>query len=118
MSIQNFNILDCTLRDGGYYNKWNFSHNFVKNYLGIQNQIGTDIVEIGFRKLLKNEKNNEFGNYLFCNTSILKKININKNTFKVSVMIDLSDYLDHKNLNNLDKLFNAEYTKYVSIVRF
>ena len=117
MSIQNFNILDCTLRDGGYYNKWNFSYGFVKNYLVTQNKIGTDIVEIGFRKLLKNEKNNEFGNYLFCNTSILKKININKNTFKVSVMIDLSDYLDHKSFNNLDKLFNAKYRKYVSIVR-
>ena len=38
MSIQNFNILDCTLRDGGYYNKWNFSHSFVKNYLDIQNK--------------------------------------------------------------------------------
>ena len=117
MPIQNFNILDCTLRDGGYYNKWNFSDDFVKNYLGTQNKVGTDIVEIGFRKLLENENNNEFGKYLFSNTSILKKININKNAFKVSVMIDLSDYLDHKNYNNLDKLFNAEYRKYVSIVR-
>lgn len=117
MSIQNFNILDCTLRDGGYYNKWNFSHSFVKNYLSTQNKIGTDIIEIGFRKLLKNEKNSEFGDYLFSNTSVLKKININKNSFKVSVMIDLSDYLDDKNYKNLDKLFNDEYRKYVSIVR-
>ena len=37
---------------------------------------------------------------------------LNKNTFKVSVMIDLSDYLDHKSFNNLDKLFNAKYRKY------
>ena len=114
---QNFNILDCTLRDGGYYSKWNFSNSFVRNYLATQNKISTDIIEIGFRKLSKNEKNNEFGNYLFSNRSILKKININKNNFKVSVMIDLSDYLDDKNYKNLDKLFNSEYRKYVSIVR-
>ena len=56
MSIQNFNILDCTLRDGGYYNKWNFSYGFVKNYLVTQNKIGTDIVEIGFRNYLKMKK--------------------------------------------------------------
>ena len=50
---QNFNVLDCTLRDGGYYNKWNFSNSFVRNYLATQNKISTDIIEIGFRKLSK-----------------------------------------------------------------
>jgi len=39
---QNFNVLDCTLRDGGYYNKWNFSNSFVRNYLATQNKISTD----------------------------------------------------------------------------
>ena len=53
---QNFNVLDCTLRDGGYYNKWNFSNSFVRNYLATQNKISTDIIEIDFRKLSKNEK--------------------------------------------------------------
>ena len=28
-----YEILDCTLRDGGYYTDWNFSSNLVKNYL-------------------------------------------------------------------------------------
>ena len=53
---QNFNVLDCTLRDGGYYNKWNFSNSFVRNYLATQNKISTDIIEIGFRKLSKNKE--------------------------------------------------------------
>ena len=26
-------ILDCTLRDGGYYNEWNFSRQLVDRYL-------------------------------------------------------------------------------------
>ena len=26
-------ILDCTLRDGGYYNNWKFDKKFVNNYL-------------------------------------------------------------------------------------
>lgn len=53
---QNFNVLDCTLRDGGYYNKWNFSNNFIRNYLTTQNKISSDIIEIGFRKLSKNKE--------------------------------------------------------------
>ena len=53
---QNFNVLDCTLRDGGYYNKWNFSNSFIRNYLTTQNKISSDIIEIGFRKLSKNKE--------------------------------------------------------------
>ena len=26
-------ILDCTLRDGGYYNNWDFSKDLVNQYL-------------------------------------------------------------------------------------
>ena len=42
---QNFNVLDCTLRDGDYYNKWNFSNNFIRNYLTTQNKISSDIID-------------------------------------------------------------------------
>ena len=27
------NLIDCTLRDGGYYNNWNFSKNLIDSYL-------------------------------------------------------------------------------------
>ncbi len=26
-------LVDCTLRDGGYYNKWDFDKNLVNDYL-------------------------------------------------------------------------------------
>ena len=28
-----FKILDCTLRDGGYINNWEFGEDNIKNYL-------------------------------------------------------------------------------------
>ena len=31
--MKNINILDCTLRDGGYYNEWYFSESFINDYL-------------------------------------------------------------------------------------
>ena len=43
------NFLDCTLRDGGYYNQWHFNKNFTDKYLKAVEKIGFKNVEIGFR---------------------------------------------------------------------
>lgn len=42
-------ILDCTLRDGGYYNNWHFSIEFVWSYLQLCSDLQIDLVEIGFK---------------------------------------------------------------------
>ena len=47
--------LDCTLRDGGYYNNWNFSIELIEKYLQSMAEIKIDYVEIGFRSLEKKE---------------------------------------------------------------
>lgn len=44
-------LLDCTLRDGGYYNAWDFSLNLVQGYLDAMSAAGVDAVELGFRSL-------------------------------------------------------------------
>ena len=49
----NIKILDCTLRDGGYYNDWNFNAKLVNEYISSINKSNIDIVEIGFRFLKK-----------------------------------------------------------------
>jgi 4-hydroxy 2-oxovalerate aldolase len=45
----NLSILDCTLRDGGYYNNWGFSDEFVTNYLQVIAATNVSIFEIGYR---------------------------------------------------------------------
>ena len=45
--------LDCSLRDGGYYNNWDFNEKLINNYLQVLSNIGVDYCEIGFR-FLKN----------------------------------------------------------------
>jgi len=42
-------LLDCTLRDGGYYNSWNFPIELIQDYLDAMVSIKADFVEIGFR---------------------------------------------------------------------
>ena len=43
--------LDCTLRDGGYYNSWDFPLDVVQSYLYAMADCAVDRVEIGFRSL-------------------------------------------------------------------
>jgi 4-hydroxy 2-oxovalerate aldolase len=40
--------LDCTLRDGGYVNGWNFSMEFAKALYGAVSEAGVQYIEIGF----------------------------------------------------------------------
>jgi len=44
-------LLDCTLRDGGYYNAWDFSTGLIHQYLDAMRAAGVDAVELGFRTL-------------------------------------------------------------------
>lgn len=47
-------VLDCTLRDGGYYNAWDFSPALIETYLVAMKAAQVNVVELGFR-FLKNE---------------------------------------------------------------
>ena len=42
-------ILDCTLRDGGYNNLWDFSESLVRRYLSALDRTGVTWVEMGYR---------------------------------------------------------------------
>lgn len=42
-------LLDCTLRDGGYYNDWDFPRSLVGEYLTAMKKANIPVVEIGFR---------------------------------------------------------------------
>ena len=45
----NIEILDCTFRDGGYYNNWNFNNNIIQDYIDDLNKLNIKFIEIGFR---------------------------------------------------------------------
>ena len=46
-------ILDCTLRDGGYYNQWDFEPEVVESYLSAMASAKIDYVELGLRNFPK-----------------------------------------------------------------
>jgi len=103
--MKRINILDCTLRDGGYYNNWDFPKNLVNDYLKAISDSGIKNVEIGFRSLKDNELNgpNFFSTENYINIlKIPKKLNI-------GVMLNVSDLIDYK--SNYKKILNKIFSK-------
>ena len=49
-----FKILDCTLRDGGYYNHWDFTPEVVQAYINAMVDAKIDYVELGLRNFAQN----------------------------------------------------------------
>ena len=48
-------VLDCTLRDGGYYVDWDFDKDLVRKYFSAIASAKVDMIEIGFRFLSSNK---------------------------------------------------------------
>ena len=48
-------VLDCTLRDGGYHNNWKFNVSLINDYLNCMSLLDIKYVELGFRFLNKDK---------------------------------------------------------------
>lgn len=46
--MKKINILDCTLRDGGYVNNWNFGNERMRAIFSNLTDAGVDFIEVGF----------------------------------------------------------------------
>lgn len=79
-----YKIMDCTLRDGGYYTDWDFSPNIVGTYIEAVNSLPIDYIEVGYRN---NPDKTYMGEYGYCPVSSLKRIH-DRCTKKVAVMLN------------------------------
>lgn len=77
-------ILDCTLRDGGYYTNWDFNSETVDAYIQAMNVLPIDYLELGYRNNPTKEYMGKFG---YCPVSVLKYIRQNC-TKKLDVMLN------------------------------
>ncbi len=82
-------LLDCTLRDGGYYNAWDFNPELIQSYLLAMEAAQVDVVELGFR-FLANEGFK--GPCAYTKDDFLRSLNIPE-SLQVSVMVNGSDLL-------------------------
>ena len=93
--------IDCTLRDGGYYNLWNFEEPLVKKYLESMESLNIDFVEIGFR-FLKDTSN--LGPYASSSEKNIRKLKIPKQ-LKLATMINIGEFTELDLSSELNKLF-------------
>lgn len=77
-------ILDCTLRDGGYYTNWDFDDALVTTYINAMNQLPIDYIELGYRNVPSNGYTGKFG---YSPVSVLKQIR-NNSKKKLAIMLN------------------------------
>ncbi len=83
-------ILDCTLRDGGYYNNWNFKNSLVKKYITAMSEAKIDVVEIGFR-FLSQEKS--LGSFAYSADEYIKTLPL-PSSLDIAVMINAKEIIE------------------------
>ncbi|HAL45838.1 MAG TPA: pyruvate carboxyltransferase, partial [Phycisphaerales bacterium] len=108
-------LLDCTLRDGGYYNSWDFDKEIVNRYLHSIATAGINVIEIGFRNPAKNKF---LGAFAYCRDYFLQQLPLPEQC-KIAVMIDAKDFSgDTKTIiTKVDELFSKKTQSPVDIVR-
>ena len=114
MKKNKINILDCTLRDGGYYNNWEFKKDLINEYLKVMDFIKVDYVEIGFRFI---DKVKTKGPCAYSEESFLKSLKIPKN-LKIGIMINAADFVNSNDIISIaKKSFRNKKQSIISLVR-
>lgn len=108
-------ILDCTLRDGGYYNAWDFDTQTVARYLQSLGASGVDVIEIGFRYPPQNKF---LGAFAYCKDHFLEKLPLPDKCL-LAVMTNAKDFTNGplKPAQMVDSLFQQKSASPVDLVR-
>lgn len=112
---QGIKILDCTLRDGGYYNKWDFSPLVVTNYLNAVAAAKIDVVELGLRNF---SKSGFFGAFAYTTEDFVNELNLPDGPL-YGVMVDAKTILfsDLSIKDSIDSLFVHAKDSKIGLVR-
>lgn len=76
-------ILDCTIRDGGYYTNWDFDRVLIDNYINSCNELPIDYLEVGYRSIpLKGY----LGEYFYLPTYVMERLKSQSNKKLVIIL--------------------------------
>jgi 4-hydroxy 2-oxovalerate aldolase len=90
MYRKDIKVMDCTVRDGGLMNKWQFGDEFVRGVYNACVEGGIDYMEIGYKTSDKFFSKEEYGPWKFCEEKDVRRIvGENKTNTKISVMVDI-----------------------------
>lgn len=109
--------LDCTLRDGGYYNAWDFDPDLITAYLKAMAALPVDMIEIGFRSMPGNSGKFK-GGCAYCSDEYIRTLEV-PNGLRLAVMVNGSDLTKYPDgvLQAVDRLFGPAKSSPVELVR-
>lgn len=92
----NVNLLDCTLRDGGFINNWTFGFEKILDIFKNLDKSNVDVIEVGY---LYNKSRKSLNKTRYPNTNAIAErfASVKEKKAMVSAMIDYGD-LDIKNV--------------------
>ncbi len=107
-------VIDCTVRDGGLMNKWQFEDQFVRNVYHALSEAGVDYMEIGYLSSENAFSRDEYGPWRFCAEEDLQRIiGDTEKKIKLSAMADIGrieyDDIPPKSESSLDMVRVACY---------
>ena len=99
MLTDDFKLLDCTMRDGGYLNSWFFDKKFAREYLLASVKTGVDIIEIGWRGTEEFFSREKYGPWRFTGDDLIREVSNGIRLPDIAVMcnfgkISINDFLD------------------------
>lgn len=108
-------LLDCTLRDGGYHNAWDFSDELINDYLQAMATLAADYVELGFRSL---KRIGFMGACAYTSDGFVRRLKVPPG-IQLGVMVNASEVIQHPRGMNwaLDLLFTPAAESPVRLVR-
>ncbi len=87
---EDIKVFDCTIRDGGLVNNYQFSDDFVKAHYNACLEAGVDYMEIGKNVSPTIMSEEEYGPWNFCKEEDIRRIVGNNDTnMKIAVMSDV-----------------------------
>ncbi|WP_226677964.1 aldolase catalytic domain-containing protein [Mesobacillus jeotgali] len=115
MRMNELKLLDCTLRDGGYYNSWDFDVSLVQDYLKAMDELKVDFVELGLRGF---NKDGFKGACAYTTDHYINSLIVPKK-LKVGVMVNASELINYPDgiETALSQLFVPASESPVSLVR-
>lgn len=90
MNFCDIKILDCTLRDGGYYTNWDFGKDLIEKYFENIDNLPIDFIEVGYRSSLKDKY---LGEYFYLPLTTIQSIK-KYTSKKIAIMINAKEFHD------------------------
>ncbi len=100
-------LLDCSIRDGGLINNWQFHDDFVRANCRYLNDAGVDYIEVGYKASRNQFDPKVYGKWRFCFDEDIKKIvdGIDLES-KLSCMVDIGRVEDEDILPRAESPFS------------